>query len=917
MKPFVQTLVLLILSCVSGDFLGAGIREARLRDAEDFYKRGRALMYEGQYAVATELAERCLALREGELGELHSDVSHTLGLLGSLWSQRGELSRAETLFKRALDIDERLLGPRAFDTASSLNNLAIVYKNQGNYSQAEFLFKRAIENQRGVLGKSDIRLSPALGNLAELYKNQGHYSQAESLMKEVLELRRSLLGEKDPGVTSAYYNLGVLYYKQLRLAESRQALEQARVWLERHPGQHGLLHANVLSSLAAVLGEQGEVLAAERLMTRALEMFEAMFGEKHVKVANVLGDLALLASRQGDPARAERLFTRVLELQESLLGPMDLGVATTLFNFAFAIEQWSHAGASRSSDVSHLDRILPMLERASNISETHLRQEVLSLSDGRISGVMRIQGVEEERLYDLLLEHADDERVRRLVLTSAFLRKGRSGEEFADTSRILHRSLGVVHQESLSRLRRLRTELSQLALTGPGVVAADVYPRRLEELGAQVGELAAELAEYSLPFRALYAYPDPSHFLEEVAKRLPADGALVQYVVSPWKDPEDKRYFALLLLPDGRTRALDLGKAEVINGAASRFHKALMDSGTSSDSPEAKALYGRVFAPLKPWLGQSRRLFISPEGQLSLIPFDALHDGHDVLLESFDISYLSSGKEMLSFRSEERGSQALVILAAPDYGSARAPTASTHAARTTRADASPTLAKRIWDELPGALQEARAIQALFETSPFTPRLLLGKDATKDALLAVARPSLLHIATHGFFIQDAATPTQGARKVGVFESPGGMNQSVRLDDPMLRSGLVLANANERGTDSRVTSLELAGMDLWGTQLVVLSACDTGRGDIRVGQGVYGLRRALNIAGAQTVVTSLWSVRDDSTAELMAAYYGHLKAGRGRLEALRLAMKDLRRIHPEPYFWAPFVGMGLDEPLMLGP
>ncbi len=145
--------------------------------------------------------------------------------------------------------------------------------------------------------------------------------------------------------------------------------------------------------------------------------------------------------------------------------------------------------------------------------------------------------------------------------------------------------------------------------------------------------------------------------------------------------------------------------------------------------------------------------------------------------------------------------------------------------------------------------------------------------------------------------------------------------MRPEDPLLRSGLVLAGSHSpenppgsrRLEDSLVTALELAGLNLWGTQLVILSACDTGRGDVKRGEGVYGLRRALLVAGAETVVTSLWKVNDDATRQLMERYYRHLLAGHGRTRALLEAMRELRRKLPHPHYWAAFTALGSDAPL----
>ncbi|HZI03925.1 MAG TPA: CHAT domain-containing protein, partial [Archangium sp.] len=240
------------------------------------------------------------------------------------------------------------------------------------------------------------------------------------------------------------------------------------------------------------------------------------------------------------------------------------------------------------------------------------------------------------------------------------------------------------------------------------------------------------------------------------------------------------------------------------------------------------------------------------------------------------------------------------------------------------------LADQPWLPLPGTRGEAEAIQRMLPQT----RLLLGRDATKQALLTLDTPGLLHIATHGFFMPDEPVPPASTsvvlkdapnladtRAVKSFGAVGEEGPRQRPPDPLLRSGLVLAGAaapleqpgSSRREDSLVTALELAGLDLWGTQLVVLSACDTGRGDVKPGQGVYGLRRALMVAGAETVVTSLWKVDDETARELMEGYYRNLLAGQGRAAALREAMKALREKQPHPYHWAPFIAIGQDAPL----
>ncbi|HEX8697374.1 MAG TPA: CHAT domain-containing protein, partial [Myxococcaceae bacterium] len=466
--------------------------------------------------------------------------------------------------------------------------------------------------------------------------------------------------------------------------------------------------------------------------------------------------------------------------------------------------------------------------------------------------------------------------------------------------------------------------------------------QRLKTLTREGDSLEADLAKRSAPLRALTALPPPAEIIDRVAASLPKDGALVElisYRDSPLvpkpgtpraKIPSQLRYLALVLFPDASTHALDLGPAAPIDLAATRLRNALANRDASFQAT-AQELYRLAFHPLRPLLGTTQRILLSPDGQLGLVPFAALHDGRRFLVDSFDFTYLTSGRDLLPRPKEIVLASSVFVLADPDF------TASPRAAPSASGDTpmpatwhssslerffSPLrtgLASSAWTPLPGTRQEAEGIQRLLPQA----QLFLGPEATKEQLLHLPTPGILHLATHGFFLEDAPTPT-GARAVGHFGALGDNPLALHPRDPLLRSGLALAGARAPAPDASgpstpppdaalVTALEMAGLDLWGTQLVVLSACDTGRGDVQLGQGVSGLRRSLVVAGAETVVMSLWKVNDDSTHLLMNNYYRNLLAGQGRASALREAMRSLRASLPHPYHWAPFIALGSDAPL----
>jgi CHAT domain-containing protein/tetratricopeptide (TPR) repeat protein len=661
----------------------------------------------------------------------------------------------------------------------------------------------------------------------------------------------------------------------------------------------------VLDSLAQLYTLKGMYTRAGPLYQRASAIQRAALRENDPRVATLLTHRALFYAYQEQYAQAEALLQRALAIQETALGKHHPQVADSL------------RGLAQIRLVQHrLAEALPLLTRAFAISESQLRKAP-RFSEPQLASMLWHLRSEEDLFYSLLRSFPADEGVRRLALTAVLLRKGRSSTEIASISRSSN-ELGTVESAAMERLKDLRSQLAALALRGRGELPPAEHEQRRKELAAQSTALQAAVSRRAALKRVLDdGPPHPDEIIERVTEGLPRDGALVEfiaYTAGPFlpkpragesKQAGPSHYLALVLFPNGETRATDLGPAEPIDRASLLLRDALA---------RRDADFQASFQPLLPLLGNARRLFLSPDGQLGLIPFAALHDGRRFLVEPFDITYLTSGRDLLPRLVEELPlASSVVVLADPDFSARRSTPAD--AVSKPRAGA----AGRTWTPLPGTRQEAMAIQRLIPQA----QIFLGADATKERLLQLSAPGVLHVATHGFFLEDASAP-ESSRAVGQF---GALSDDAPMQlppEPLLRSGLVLAAAGAPAPGSSraaqgwldsslITALELAGLNLWGTQLAVLSACDTGRGVVKQGQGVYGMRRALFLAGAETVVMSLWKVNDDTTRQLMEAYYRNLLEGQGRAAALREAMRALRLSHPHPHYWAPFIVLGRDSPL----
>ncbi|MDC0711014.1 tetratricopeptide repeat protein [Stigmatella sp. ncwal1] len=913
---------------------------------------------QGLYGKAEPLYKRALDIYEASLGKNHPDVAQSLNVLAALYYAQGSYGQAEPLFQRALNIQEVSLGENHPLVAPTLNNLAILYFAQGLYSRAEPLYQRALDIQETSLGKTHPDVAASLNNLALLYFDQGRYGRAESLYQRALDIRETSLGKTHPLTASSLNNLAVLYKTQGLYGRAEPLYQQALSIQEASLGKTHPDVATSLLNLANIYYEQGLYDRAEPLHQRALAIKEATLGKTHPDVASSLHNLANIYFKQGLYGRAEPLYQRALAIKEASLGKTHPNVASSLHNLAalyFAQGLYGRAEFlfrrarsiwEASFDNNHpllaeslnelgrlrlaqhrLSDALPLLSRSFSISERRLRHEALDFSESRLSSFLSLLRADEQRLYALLHAHPQDARVQRLALSASLLLKGRSSAEAAHISRTLYLNLSPADRDSFERLRGLRTQLASLSFSGPGSLPSDAYQQRLQALTEEGDSLEVELAKRSAPLRSLTALPSPDDIVSSVASSLPKDSALVEFITynhnplvskpgtPPAKIVSNLRYFALVLFPDASIHSVDLGPASPIDQASSRLRDALAEKDASFQST-AQELYRRAFLPLLPLLGSTRRLFLSLDGQLNLIPFAALHDGQSFLLDSFDFSYLTSGRERLPHSQDTVPASSIFVLADPDFSSpftSASSTSSPPVGSLERFFSLPhsDLPRSAWVPLPGTRLEAQAIQRLLPQA----QLFLGSDASKQRLLSIPTPGILHLATHGFFLGNSPS-SPSSRGLAFVDSLG--NSPPPQHEPLLNSGLVLsgalASASTPSSEATlVTALELAGLNLWGTQLVVLSACDTGRGEVHLGQGVYGLRRSLMAAGAETVLVSLWKVNDDSTRLLMNLYYRNLLAGMGRASALRKAMLSLRSTHSHPHAWAPFIALGSDAPL----
>lgn len=471
------------------------------------------------------------------------------------------------------------------------------------------------------------------------------------------------------------------------------------------------------------------------LYRRALRIREAALGPRHPHVAVSLSSLARLHFLTGRYERAEPLYRRALLIREKL------AIEADLLEIPGALEGLAQVYLAEG----RLSPALPLLERSLAFSESRLRRETLGWSEERLKHILRLIHDGDELLYNLLDEYPGEPGVQRLALAAALLHKGRSTSEISNLSYVIYSSLGEADREAFQRLRTLRTLLATLQLAGRPLPSSSNPQTRLAELEAEADLIETGLAKHSAPLRAELMLPEPAEVIDRIAAALPPDGALIEIIAfaarsltlppgtAPPRRPDPTRYLALVLLPSGDIRAVRLGSASDIDPAVEHMREAFANRSAAYLAP-AQHLYQRVFAPLASLVGLRHQLLISPDGSLGLVPWAGMHDGRQFLVDAFDFVYLTSGKDLLRQTESLAAEPQVVVFADPALAAAQ-PALPAHAS------------------LPGARKEAEVIQKLLPMA----RLFVGEEATKQALLAVSAPAILHIAAHGYFL-DQASPS---------------------------------------------------------------------------------------------------------------------------------------------------------------
>lgn len=943
----------------------------------------------GKLTEVEALLDRALEIRKQTLGEGHPDYASTVNTLANYYRRRGDSIRAEPEARRAMEICERVLGPKHPYYASALNNLALVSLEEANYGDAVHAFTKVIGIYDATLAPDHPYHSTVRKNLAELYEAEGFYPQAKRLLDQVGKVRRRSADRDPHGYAQWLVDTARLERMRQQFEKAKTVLRQASDWLKKK-GNHELDRAVVLEELGMLDFEMANSArdiatknegyrSADAELKEVLDIRLRHLGAKDLAYATALENQARLYQALNRFSAARVRYQTVLEIRQNALGEQHPACATTLETIA-ALSQ----AAGKHTDAEALYRGTAKLRKESQgVSHPEYAAALANLADScralektaeAAAYYKQSLSIVNKHLIANAVSQSEQQQLTMMQNARQYLDKYCSltiglpaprDELYAEvlawkgavsrrqqTLRKMRRAVEDENPEIAALYRELDAasrQLAQLSHAAPRKGDEAAHGRELDQLDDKRDRLELELAAKSADFRR--DVESRSRTPEDIRQALPGNVALVDLLEyrhypklgqsQPPASPA-RRLIAFVVRRDAPTELIELGPAETIEEAVKKWRDELLNGVEAPDKKDPAArLRQLVWTPLEQHVSQADTVLVSPDGASAWMPWAALpaKESGKFLIESQSFVMLPVPQmlpDMLaSDATSSGGSATLLVVGDIDYGAAPGiANVSTPKRTALRAPGDAP-----WQRLAATNAEMTQVAGSFgdaypDASSVT--ALRGPSATEEAVRAGApEHRFLHFATHGFFRPpQVASAARGLSSAKLAPGERAARSEMAAYHPGILSGIVLAGANRAGTleehDGILTALEVEQLGLAGVELVTLSACQTGIGNTVSGEGLLGLQRAFQVAGARSVLATLWTVDDAPTARLMAAFYDNLwRKKLSRAEALRQAQLDLlneenlpgkrrgmefstprqdKNRRPSPYFWAAFVLSG---------
>ena len=830
---------------------------------EVLYANSKFAMAEKKFAIAKMLYEQDSL--QHEMGYLK-----TISNQGLLYATMGRYTQAEEYTALALKLRQEKFGPKNTSVAASLNNYAVLKYNLAQYNEAEKDFESAISiiQQNGL--QSTMTYAIALNNQAMLFQTIGRYEEADQVLRQAITIAEKLQNNKSKNHLKFLSNQALLYRQMGKYPEA----EAIYLGMEKRLGKNNPDYASMLNNQAALYMVMGKEDKVEELLKKSAAIYKASFGEDNPAFARATSDLGNFYRYKTRYAEADPLLDKALKIREATLGrnhPLFVQSKEDL-----AILHWKKGS---------LDKALPLYNEVMTKSLDFVNQYFAPMSEAEKTKYWDVLSPRFQRFYNFAVEASsqhstvvqdlyDYQIATKALLLNSTNKVKQSIMSSKDVQLIKDYLAWLDQKETLARLYAYSKE------------ELKIQEINLDSLETAANAMEKNLSARSTAFSAGYSTQKLSY--NQIRNLLTDTEAVVEIIHVKKYDQiftADSKYAVLVLTKANEVpKLILLENGQLLDTRYSKFYRNAIQQRIADEHS-----YQQFWAPIEAELSGKKLVYVSPDGTFNQLNLNTIKkpDGNYVISQ-FDLVTIGNSKDLIELKAKKPKvlKKNATLLGFPDYGPGEIAV------------------------LPGTKVEIDGVSKVLKASGYQVKQFTQKLATEANLKSIKGPTLMHIATHGYFLKDVEN----------MGSAFGISLENANDNPLLRSGLMLAGAGTTVSGARMpnlesndngilTAYEAMNLNLEGTDLIILSACETGLGDIKAGEGVYGLQRAFLVAGADALIMSLWKVDDAATQQLMSNFYSNwIKLG-NKQKAFKQAQMQLMSKYKDPYYWGAFVMMGM--------
>jgi CHAT domain-containing protein/Flp pilus assembly protein TadD len=836
--------------------------------ASNYNEVGEMMYASNKFTAAENAFKEAIKIYLSTNDTLSPTYALTISNLGLLYHTTGRYLLSENLTKKALDIRKSGMNNSA-PYASSVNNLAVLYKDMGRYNEAEVLIAEAMTVNESTVGKSSVPYALTLNNQAMIFQAMGRYVQAEPILKQALEIADKTLREKSTNYVRLMMNLALLYQDMSKYNDSEGLYLKALKIKEGKLGTGHPDYAHLLTELASLYMVMGKPEKVEDLLKKAINIYNKKFGETHPSYAHAISDLGSFYRVSGKYSEAEPLLKKALEIRKETLGENHPEYINSLENLGLLY--WQKGSLSDASSLlrqvqnKNIEQINTYFAPMSEAEKTKFWDKIRPKFQRFNSFVSWAMSSDPSLVGDMYNYHL---ATKALLLNSTNKVKQ---QILNGTDKDLKKEYleWLDEKENLSRLYTLsKAELAEEKINLDSIEKAT---------NAREKALSSKSKIFSQEYKKdVVTYKDVMKYLasEEAAVEI------IHFHKFNRVTTDTVNYAALIL-----TKESINGPQLILLDNGNELEKRYFNYYKNAIKQKLKDAYSydQYWSRIEKAITGKQTVYLSLDGIYNQININTLPSPlGDYILDKKNLEIITNTKEIIKLKNDKGAvaSNNATLIGFPDYGD-----------------------KGSIEKLPGTKVELENIKKVLITSHYSVKLLTGADATEEKIKTLRSPKILHIATHGFFLPESDSDDSDEKVFGIAAGKSKEN-------PLFRSGLLMAGA-ERAMDGGnngngiLTAYEAMNLLLDNTEIVILSACQTGLGDVKNGEGVYGLQRAFQVAGAKSIIMSLWKVNDEATQQLMSTFYKLYSLSNNKLAAFKKAQLELKVKFKDPYYWGAFV------------